>query len=71
MVHYFGNYSKTNKSLCKMNQITEYLLCKLEIHKKNETEQGEVVKGNVCIYEITLFQICNFVRLVFLIPSLS
>lgn len=38
-----------------MNQITEYLLCKLEIHKKNETEQGEVVKENVCIYEITLF----------------
>lgn len=38
-----------------MNQITEYLLCKLEIHKKNETEQSEGVKGNVCIYEITLF----------------
>lgn len=34
-----------------MNQITEYLLCKLEI----ETEQGEGVKGNVCIYDITLF----------------
>ena len=28
-----------------MNQITEYILCKLEIHKKNETEQSEGVKG--------------------------